>query len=118
MSLSQGQVQDRVTSDEALPAELIKSSREKDPKKVADGRAGAHSPKAKQERLLREFRAAKKILLSDAERVAGHTHTALKGDIVHQETHSVTHAKNWNPWLSLSLSLYIYIYIPITTKSL
>ena len=44
------------------PKPLAKPSREKDPKKVAARRAGAVARKARQDKLLEEFRVAKETL--------------------------------------------------------
>ena len=89
MLFSQGQVKDRVTCDSSKAAAMpAKPTREKDPKKVAAGRASAAARKAKQERLLEEhllneLRTAKQSLWSDAEPVAV--------PVVNEQAHTQAH---------------------------
>ena len=114
-------VEDRVTmthsvGDEAMSAEhhadvtsaKLTPTWQKDPKKVAAGRAGAAARKAKQERLLEELRAAKQSLRSESDAV----HDPLvakqqqKDPFTKGEDRTMTHSatdtqgqKNWNPML-------------------
>lgn len=106
-------VEDRVTmthsvGDDSMPAELqakLTLTRQKDPKKVAAGKAGAAARKAKQERLLEELRAAKQSLRPESDAV--HVPSQEQKDPFPKPndtaaTQSVTDTqcqKNWTPFL-------------------
>ena len=57
---------ERVTTPAPVPVAASPTAKSKDPKKVAAGRAGAATRKAKQECLLEELRAAKQSLQTEA----------------------------------------------------
>ena len=86
------------------PKPLAKPSREKDPKKVAAGRAGAAACKARQDKMLEEFRVAKETLCcsnsTDAANVAtASTVLAPQTRIAKQEESASTSTTDWTPWI-------------------
>jgi len=74
----------------------------KDPKKVAAGRAGAAARKVKQERLLEEARTAKESLRSNSSSTVPVEALARSEGTDGQEQERRAHRLNWNPWLIVS----------------
>lgn len=76
------------------------TTRTKDPKKQAAGRAGAAARKAKQERLLKELRAAK-------EAIAPATTPVADGAVTQsvKQLRAVEAAADWTPWILVGAGL-------------
>lgn len=89
---------ERVTTPE--PSKTL--AKPKDPKKVAAGHAGAAARKAKQEKLLEEFRAAKETLCSDVSEKRRQDALSAPKELERGEPVSEAPAvqeRDWTPWI-------------------